>query len=1055
MKGHNLASILIATMLALGVTAGVPVFAHQEHTDFITNAEFIKGHLEQAVANKEAGNTELAIAHAGHPIQEVFVLIEGPLEEASPQRAADLKEALEALPNSVQSDSVQAFSQKVTDVTGMLDEAVQLLVGEEAEELTTKVGVITGLLETAGVEYSEAVENGQITEMVEYQDASAFIGRASAVFGTIESEINTHEAEEIDEFFGQLDASLEARADPEDVQTLIDGIIHEFEEVVPSGNENVEFAANLEYIRGHLAQAVANKQSGNSELAIAHAGHPVSEVYALIEGELAEHNADLNQELKGALTDLANQINGMSVQQVQTEVAQINSLLDAAETSAIGQAERDDPAFNAMVAIAVLETAEHEYEEGVEGGNIVEMIEYQDSTAFIARAEAIFTSIQAEMPEEEAEEVAGFFEQLDSLTASNASFEQVETVIGGIVHEFEEAFGLEEADSGRSGQEYIDTIVELLDNAVAEYKEGNAQEAKALVIEAYLDNYEFIEADIAEDDPELMEKIEIDIREELVAMIDEGRPAAEVESHVNMIKADLETARAFVTSGEASESEESKGDSWFTINSLLGEVEKLTGKNTTATETALEKLEEARTKYNQVFAHEAEEHDPQTAQTIESAFASIEAGVESGTVLDVTLNKQIVDKLIYKIAFMKIEEELLESEVEEAAEWFTVMSRKFNYAQTPSEASDAMAELQADHSKIDDLAPVILDDLRATFLLKVKEEITEALEAQGKQPPDNANAQKFVIEGISYYRTIQPDVREKLGVEQEATLFHELEELFEHTVEGNLEAMQSEVEEINALLLAYEGKETTGIGAAISKMHDLLQLVTIEYSAAVSNGEIIDQEEYDETIVFLSQATDTFNQNKAELAQMAQAETDEVEADLASLKTMVEGMQDPSEVADTVAHAQHELEEILGATGGTVQEKDGWYYIDTVKSLLDQAVAEYEAGNYEEARTLTRNEAYLNNFEFIEPDIAEENPELMEKIEIAIREELVQMIDDRRPVDEIRAHVEEIKTELETARAVVTPEFPLTAGIVIASVAATILAGTYYNRRKEGGLSFF
>jgi hypothetical protein len=264
--------------------------------------------------------------------------------------------------------------------------------------------------------------------------------------------------------------------------------------------------------------------------------------------------------------------------------------------------------------------------------------------------------------------------------------------------------------------------------------------------------------------------------------------------------------------------------------------------------------------------------------------------------------------------------------------------------------------------------------------------------------------------------------------------------------------MEEEAEEINTLLLTYEGKETTGIGAAISRMIDLLQLVTIEYSAAVRDGVIIDQEEYDETILFLSQATDTFNQNKAELMEIAALETEEVEADLASLKTMVEGMEDPADVADTVAHAQHELEEILVATGGTVEQKDGWYYIDTVKSVLDDVVTEYKAGNYEEARTLARNEAYLNNYEFIEPDIAEDDPELMVKIELAIREELVKMIDDRRPAAEIESHVDQIKADLEIARNVVVPEFPL-AVLVLASVAVTILAGTYYTRRK-GGLSF-
>ena len=483
--------------------------------------------------------------------------------------------------------------------------------------------------------------------------------------------------------------------------------------------------------------------------------------------------------------------------------------------------------------------------------------------------------------------------------------------------------------------------------------------------------------------------------------------------------------------------EETKGDSWNIINTALGDVEKLTGKNATATATALSRLDAAQAKYEAVFASEAEEHIPETAQMIDSAFTAIREGVQSGTVLEVTLNKQFVDKLIYKIAFVKIEEELLEEEVEEAAEWFTVMSKKFKYAETPSDASEAMADLQANPGEIGELAPVILDGLRGTFLLKVKEEIAEALEAASKN--DTANAQKFVIEGIAYYRTIQPDVQEKLGEQAEATLFHEMEELLENAEAGDLAAMEGEAAEINTLLLEYEGKETTGIGAAISRMLDLLELVTIEYNAAVSNGAIIDQEEYDETILFLSQATDTFNQNKAELVELAAHEAEEVEADLASLKTMVEGMEDPAQVAETVEHSQAELKIILEASGGTAVEKDGWAYIDTVKMLLDEAVAEYKAGNYEEARTLARNEAYLNNYEFIETDIAEDDEELMVKIELAIREELVQMIDDRAPAAEVESHVDQIKADLEVARAVVTPEFPAVAAIIAAITAAVIV----------------
>lgn len=547
----KISAVAIATIIAfapLVLNVNTPAFA-QEESDFITNAEFIKGHLEQAVANKESGNIELAIAHAGHPIEEVFTLMEEPLSDANPQLAADLKAKLTALPNAANSDTSLAFEQKVTEIVDLIDEAVEAVAGEDIE-VATVVVVISNLLETAEHEYEEGVENGQIKEMIEYQDASAFISRANALFETVKADIDEHEAEEIEGFLEQLVNSVNAKADPGDIEVLVSGIIHEFEEAVPSGaeNENVKFAANIEFIKGHLAQAMANKQAGSVELAIAHSGHPIEEVFSLIEEELAEHDEALSTQLKSSLTALGNQANTLSASDFQSKVAEINEMLDKAYTSVIEQEERSDPKFNALVVITLLETAENEYEEGVEAGEIVEMIEYQDSTAFIARAEAVFDSFKAQVPSHEAEETEEFFEQLNSLTKANASSEEVETVIGGIVNELEEALGLEEEEEIKpGGWEYIAKINELLDQAAEEYEEGNAQRARALTLEAYLENYENIEGDIKEDDPELMEKIEIDMRVNLVKMIDDGRPIDEIKAHISMIKTDLQTAKAVVT----------------------------------------------------------------------------------------------------------------------------------------------------------------------------------------------------------------------------------------------------------------------------------------------------------------------------------------------------------------------------------------------------------------------------------------------------------------------------------------------------------------------------
>jgi hypothetical protein len=320
---------------------------------------------------------------------------------------------------------------------------------------------------------------------------------------------------------------------------------------VPSfaqNEEHVQFVANIEFIKGHLEQAVANKQTNDAELAKAHSGHPIAEHYSLVEEEVEEHNAELNAELKSSLMALAGQVDSLSAPEFQTQVTEINGMLDEAKESTISETERTDPKFNAVVIISVLEVTEHEYEEAVENGTVKAMVEYQDARGFTSRANSIYdSSIKAAVPQHEDEEIVEFFELLDTRLEAKADLEEVETAVGGIIHELEEVFELEsEGTEELDGWGYIDKIKELLDHSLEEYGEGNFMAARSLAVEAYLENYEFIEADIEEDNPELMEKIELDLREELVQMIDDRRSAAEIKAHIEMVEADLETARTVV-----------------------------------------------------------------------------------------------------------------------------------------------------------------------------------------------------------------------------------------------------------------------------------------------------------------------------------------------------------------------------------------------------------------------------------------------------------------------------------------------------------------------------
>ena len=69
-------------------------------------------------------------------------------------------------------------------------------------------------------------------------------------------------------------------------------------------NTNVEFATNIEFIKGHLSAAISNKQAGNNELTQTHTFHPITEIYTLIRNQLSSADPELNKTLINSLNNL-------------------------------------------------------------------------------------------------------------------------------------------------------------------------------------------------------------------------------------------------------------------------------------------------------------------------------------------------------------------------------------------------------------------------------------------------------------------------------------------------------------------------------------------------------------------------------------------------------------------------------------------------------------------------------------------------------------------------------------------------------------------------------
>jgi DNA repair exonuclease SbcCD nuclease subunit len=235
------------------------------------------------------------------------------------------------------------------------------------------------------------------------------------------------------------------------------------------------------------------------------------------------------------------------------QIDSINMQLDNIVQTLVPSSELSNPAFNASVVARLLDIAGHEYEEAVANGTIREIVEYQDGQAFIHRAQSIFNSSASSINQsmaQEVEEVNELFSNLNNAVNNRDDPANVETTINGIIHELAEITGLSESqltgeEAGGEEQDpiaIINNIKSLLTQLITAYRSQDYQGAESIAIEAYLENYEHVEAPIAQHDQQLMEQTEVMLREELRQMITNRAPIEQIEQHIGLINANLDRA---------------------------------------------------------------------------------------------------------------------------------------------------------------------------------------------------------------------------------------------------------------------------------------------------------------------------------------------------------------------------------------------------------------------------------------------------------------------------------------------------------------------------------
>lgn len=148
----------------------------------------------------------------------------------------------------------------------------------------------------------------------------------------------------------------------------------------------LEFVYNIEQMKGHLEQAIVNKENGNNTLTQAHIQHPIVEIYDAIEAQLAAVDSTHNTLLFNSLNQLSKNADNSDLAQFKEQTNGVNQILDKAIDLV---APGDNSTFTLIVASWLLDAANTEYDSGVRNGKIIQIVEYQDAIGFISRSESL------------------------------------------------------------------------------------------------------------------------------------------------------------------------------------------------------------------------------------------------------------------------------------------------------------------------------------------------------------------------------------------------------------------------------------------------------------------------------------------------------------------------------------------------------------------------------------------------------------------------------------------------------------------------------------------
>jgi hypothetical protein len=189
--------------------------------------EQMKGHLDASILNVQNNNRILAVAHALHPIEEIVDVINSRLVQTNETLTKDFSGKLNKYVQTVRSDNLNKIIIEKRELEKLLKNALDQSISLEKRTNRDHIlNVTADLITIASEEYAEAMSQGKIINLLEYQDGQQFFNRAINLLDKSQAYLSENDK---NYFTGlnKLKKGLDSKIDPSEIDMNVKDMLCE------------------------------------------------------------------------------------------------------------------------------------------------------------------------------------------------------------------------------------------------------------------------------------------------------------------------------------------------------------------------------------------------------------------------------------------------------------------------------------------------------------------------------------------------------------------------------------------------------------------------------------------------------------------------------------------------------------------------------------------------------------------------------------------------------------------------------------------------------------